>query len=69
MVIGTRCRDVAEADALSMVFGYTCINDVSARDVQNATTQWFKGKSLDDTCPIGPWIVGADEIADPQSST
>ncbi len=66
VVIGTRCKNVSEADALSVVFGYTCINDVSARDLQNATTQWFKGKTLDDTCPIGPWVVGADEIADPQ---
>ncbi len=66
VVIGTRCKDVSEADALSVVFGYTCVNDVSARDLQNATTQWFKGKTLDDTCPIGPWVVSADEIPDPQ---
>jgi len=66
VVIGTRCKNVREADALGVIFGYTCVNDVSARDVQNATTQWFKGKTLDDTCPLGPWIVSADEIADPQ---
>ncbi len=66
VVIGTRCRDVAEADALGVVFGYTCLNDVTARDVQKDHGQWFKGKSLDDSCPIGPWIVGADEIDDPQ---
>ncbi|MBV8368507.1 MAG: fumarylacetoacetate hydrolase family protein [Candidatus Eremiobacteraeota bacterium] len=66
VVIGTRCKDVREADALGVIFGYTCVNDVSARDVQNATTQWFKGKTLDDTCPLGPWLVSADEIADPQ---
>ncbi|MBV9439356.1 MAG: fumarylacetoacetate hydrolase family protein [Candidatus Eremiobacteraeota bacterium] len=66
VVIGRRCKDVAEADALDVVFGYTCCNDVSARDLQNATTQWFKGKTLDDTCPLGPWIVTADEIGDPQ---
>ena len=66
VVIGTRCKNVKEADALSVIFGYTCLNDVSARDVQNATTQWFKGKTLDDTCPLGPWIVSADEIGDPQ---
>jgi 2-keto-4-pentenoate hydratase/2-oxohepta-3-ene-1,7-dioic acid hydratase in catechol pathway len=66
VVIGTRCKDVHEEDALEVIFGYTCVNDVSARDVQNATTQWFKGKTLDDTCPLGPWIVSADEIADPQ---
>jgi 2-keto-4-pentenoate hydratase/2-oxohepta-3-ene-1,7-dioic acid hydratase in catechol pathway len=67
VVIGMRCKDVAESDALKVIFGYTCVNDVSARDVQNATTQWFKGKTLDDTCPLGPWIVTADEIPDPQA--
>jgi 2-keto-4-pentenoate hydratase/2-oxohepta-3-ene-1,7-dioic acid hydratase in catechol pathway len=67
VVIGTRCRDVAEADALDVVFGYTCLNDVTARDLQREHQQWFKGKSLDDTCPIGPWIVSADEVGDPQA--
>ncbi len=66
VVIGTTCKDVREEDALDTIFGYTCLNDVSARDLQNATTQWFKGKTLDDTCPLGPWIVTADEIGDPQ---
>ncbi|MBV8580039.1 MAG: fumarylacetoacetate hydrolase family protein [Candidatus Eremiobacteraeota bacterium] len=66
VVIGTRCKDVPEDRALDVVFGYTCLNDVSARDVQKATTQWFKGKTLDDTCPLGPWLVTADEIGDPQ---
>jgi 2-keto-4-pentenoate hydratase/2-oxohepta-3-ene-1,7-dioic acid hydratase in catechol pathway len=41
------------------------LNDVTARDLQREHQQWFKGKSLDEACPIGPWIVGADEIADP----
>lgn len=67
VVIGTRCRDVAEGDALETVFGYTCLNDVTARDLQREHLQWFKGKSLDQTCPIGPWIVSADEIGDPQT--
>ncbi len=67
VVIGTRCRDVAEADALDVIFGYTCLNDVTARDLQKDHHQWFKGKSLDDTCPIGPWIVTADELGDPQT--
>ncbi len=67
VVIGTRCRDVSEADAYSVIFGYTCLNDVSARDLQRSHQQFFKGKSLDDTCPIGPWIVSADEIPDPQN--
>ena len=67
VVIGTTCKDVAETGALDVIFGYTCLNDVSARDRQNATTQWFAGKTLDDTCPLGPWIVTADEIGDPSN--
>lgn len=67
VVIGSRCRDVAEADALGVVFGYTCLNDVTARDLQKEHQQWFKGKSLDETCPIGPWIVTADELGDSQT--
>jgi len=67
VVIGKRCRDVPASDALSVVFGYTCLNDVTARDLQREHQQWFKGKSLDETCPIGPWIVSADEIPDPQN--
>jgi len=66
LVIGTRCKNVREADALDVVFGYTCLNDISARDRQNATTQWFMGKTLDDTCPLGPWLVTSDEVGDPQ---
>jgi 2-keto-4-pentenoate hydratase/2-oxohepta-3-ene-1,7-dioic acid hydratase in catechol pathway len=66
VVIGKRCRDVSEADALDVVFGYTCLNDVTARDLQQQHQQWFKGKSLDEACPLGPWIVSADEIPDPQ---
>lgn len=65
-VIGTRCKDVPEDRALDVVFAYTCLNDVSARDLQRATTQWFKGKTLDDTCPLGPMLVTADEVGDPQ---
>lgn len=67
VLIGARCRDVPEEAALEAVFGYACLNDVTARDLQRAHQQWFKGKSLDGTCPIGPWIVGADEIGDPQT--
>jgi 2-keto-4-pentenoate hydratase/2-oxohepta-3-ene-1,7-dioic acid hydratase in catechol pathway len=65
IVIGERCRDVDEDRALEVVFGYTALNDVTARDLQRATTQWFKGKTLDQTCPIGPWIVDAQEFGDP----
>jgi 2-keto-4-pentenoate hydratase/2-oxohepta-3-ene-1,7-dioic acid hydratase in catechol pathway len=66
VVIGERARDVPEARALEIVFGYSALNDVTARDLQREHHQWFKGKSLDDACPIGPWVVGADEISNPQ---
>jgi 2-keto-4-pentenoate hydratase/2-oxohepta-3-ene-1,7-dioic acid hydratase in catechol pathway len=67
VVIGARCKDVSEADALNVVFGYTALNDVTARDLQRRHGQWFKGKSVDETCPIGPWIVTPEELGDPQS--
>ena len=67
VVIGRTARNVSEADALDHVFGYTCINDVSARDLQFGDGQWIRGKGLDTFCPVGPWIVTADEIPDPQS--
>jgi 2-keto-4-pentenoate hydratase/2-oxohepta-3-ene-1,7-dioic acid hydratase in catechol pathway len=67
VVIGRAGRHIARADALAHVFGYTVCNDVSARDIQNKPgIQWFQGKSLDGSCPMGPWIVTADEIPDPQ---
>ena len=66
-VIGTAGRDIARADALKHVFGYTIINDVTARDLQKRHGQWFKGKSMDTFCPMGPVLVTADEIPDPQS--
>ena len=65
IVIGKRARNVAEANALDTVFGYTVINDVSAREVQREHGQWFKGKSMDTFCPIGPCIVTADEYGSP----
>jgi 2-keto-4-pentenoate hydratase/2-oxohepta-3-ene-1,7-dioic acid hydratase in catechol pathway len=64
VVIGDLCKDVREEDALRVIFGYTALNDVTARNLQRAHGQWFKGKSLDGTCPIGPWIVTGDEIGD-----
>jgi 2-keto-4-pentenoate hydratase/2-oxohepta-3-ene-1,7-dioic acid hydratase in catechol pathway len=67
VVIGTTGRNIARADALRHVFGYTVINDLSARDLQQQHMQWFKGKSLDGFCPMGPVIVTADEFGDPQS--
>jgi len=65
VVIGKRARNVPQSEALDYVFGYTVINDVSARDLQFADKQWNRSKSLDTFCPIGPWIVTADEIPDP----
>ncbi len=68
VVIGRRAKDVSEADALSYVYGYTVGNDVSARDLQlKIDSQWTRGKSLDTFCPLGPYIVTRDEIADPQN--
>jgi len=66
VVIGTGGRAIPRAQALAHVFGYTVINDLSARDLQFRHKQWFLGKSLDGFCPIGPAIVTADEIPDPQ---
>ena len=51
---------------MQYIFGYTVLNDVSVRDLQRQHRQYFKGKSIDGYCPMGPWIVTADEIADPQ---
>ncbi|HZR44023.1 MAG TPA: fumarylacetoacetate hydrolase family protein [Ktedonobacteraceae bacterium] len=67
VVIGKTGKNIREEDALSYVFGYTVLNDVTARDLQVRHKQYFKGKSLDGSCPMGPWIVTADEIADPQN--
>ena len=66
VVIGRRARDVSEAEALDYVLGYTCLNDVSARDIQFGDGQWVRGKSLDTFCPMGPALITADEIGDPQ---
>jgi acylpyruvate hydrolase len=67
VVIGRQARNVAEADALGYVGGYTALNDVSARDLQFLTSQWTIGKTLDGFAPMGPALVTADEITDPQS--
>ena len=65
VVIGRRGRDIAADRALDHVFGYTVANDVSARDLQFLDGgQWYRGKSLDTFCPLGPWIVTADELGD-----
>jgi len=65
VIIGKKVYKCAETDANQAVFGYTCGNDVSARDHQREDGQWIRGKSLDTFCPLGPWIVTADEIPDP----
>ncbi|HSE93356.1 MAG TPA: fumarylacetoacetate hydrolase family protein [Methylomirabilota bacterium] len=67
VVVGTAGRDVPRERALEHVFGYTVVNDVTARDLQKRHGQWFKGKTLDTFCPMGPVLVTADEIPDPQA--
>ncbi len=67
VVIGKTARAVKVDEALDYVLGYTCVNDVSARDLQFPDGQWVRGKTLDTFCPIGPWIVTVDEITDPQT--
>ncbi|HCM25472.1 MAG TPA: hypothetical protein DIC34_02805 [Treponema sp.] len=68
VVISRRCKNVAEKDALSFVLGYTCFNDVSQRNVQKSDTSgWFRGKSFDTFGPVGPVLVPADRLRDPQA--
>ncbi len=62
VVIGRGGRDIARGRAMDHVFGYTIVNDVTARDVQVRHQQWDLGKSFDTFCPMGPWIAGADEV-------
>lgn len=67
IIISKTGRHISREDALGYIFGYTVINDISARDIQRNHKQFFLGKSLDGACPIGPYIVTADEINDPQN--
>jgi 2-keto-4-pentenoate hydratase/2-oxohepta-3-ene-1,7-dioic acid hydratase in catechol pathway len=67
VVIGRRGRNIPEAEALSYIAGYMPLNDVSARDWQNRTGQWVIGKTCDTFCPMGPALVTADEVPDPQN--
>ncbi len=67
VVIGRKGRDIPASRALEYVFGYTIMNDVSARDLQRRHQQWFKGKSLDTFAPMGPWIVHRSALPDPQA--
>ena len=64
LVIGKKSKNVKKSEALKIIFGYTIINDVTSRDLQNIHKQWFLGKSLDGFCPMGPAVVTADEIED-----
>jgi 2-keto-4-pentenoate hydratase/2-oxohepta-3-ene-1,7-dioic acid hydratase in catechol pathway len=66
-VIGKRCRNVSEAEALDYVAGYLPINDVSARDYQTRTSQWTMGKTFDTFAPMGPALTTADDVADPHN--
>jgi 2-keto-4-pentenoate hydratase/2-oxohepta-3-ene-1,7-dioic acid hydratase in catechol pathway len=67
VIIGRDGRNIRHQDALNYVYGYTVMNDVTARDLQRQHKQFFKGKSLDGSAPLGPWIVTADEIDDVQN--
>jgi acylpyruvate hydrolase len=67
VVIGQRVRGVSEENALEAVRGYICLNDVSARDLQFSDGQWTRGKSADTFCPVGPQLLPAKEVADPQA--
>jgi 2-keto-4-pentenoate hydratase/2-oxohepta-3-ene-1,7-dioic acid hydratase in catechol pathway len=66
VVIGKTARSVSKDDALSYVAGYTCANDVSARDAQFGDGQWFRGKGFDTFCPVGPAVVELDDPSDVQ---
>jgi 2-keto-4-pentenoate hydratase/2-oxohepta-3-ene-1,7-dioic acid hydratase in catechol pathway len=64
VVIGRLCRDVAPEDAASVVLGYTCANDVTARDLQRTDGQWSRAKGFDSFCPLGPWISIGPDVTD-----
>jgi len=67
VIIGRRGRDIPKAKAYDYVFGYTVLNDITARDLQRKHAQWFKGKSLDTFAPLGPWIVHKSALANPHA--
>lgn len=67
IVIGKPVKNVSIKEALNNVFGYVTANDLSARDLQTVTSQWLLGKSCDDFCPIGPYLVTSDEVGDPNN--
>lgn len=65
VIIGKQGKNIPVEQAMEYVFGYTVLNDISARDLQRQGKQYFKGKSLDGSCPMGPWIVTTDDIPEP----
>jgi 2-keto-4-pentenoate hydratase/2-oxohepta-3-ene-1,7-dioic acid hydratase in catechol pathway len=67
IVIGKKTKNVTKEDALSHVFGYCAVNDLSARDLQMRTHQWLLGKTCDNFSPLGPYLVSADEVGDPNN--
>ncbi len=67
VIIGTPAKDVAPEDALDHVWGYTVVNDITARDIQYSEAQWSRCKSFDGFTPTGPYVVTADEVPDPQN--
>ncbi|RUL54251.1 MULTISPECIES: fumarylacetoacetate hydrolase family protein [Lysinibacillus] len=67
IVIGKRGKEIPKNQAIDYIFGYTIANDITARDLQDRHVQYFIGKSLEGTCPMGPYIVSKDEIPDPQN--
>ncbi len=69
VIMGRRISRATESEVMEAIFGYTCGNDISARDLQFGDGQWVRGKSLDTFCPLGPFIVTKDEIPDPHSLT
>jgi len=67
VIIGRKGKNIRAEEAMSYIFGYTVLNDITARDLQAKHKQFFKGKSLDGSCPMGPWIVTADETPHPDN--
>ncbi len=65
VIIGKDAKNVAESDVFEYVFGYTVLNDISARNLQTSHKQWYFGKGLDDFTPVGPWIVTKNEFENP----
>jgi len=62
VVMGRRAKNVSASGAADYIFGYTCVNDVTARDLQKKDSQWTRAKGFDTFCPVGPWIVASDDV-------